>query len=195
MNYISIIVYLPCVVVIHHLYFEKYKFCCCCKSSTGDISDVQQDEGEHVARDNFVVRFYSGPYFRFVKAQSSVSSKYPICLNVNVKKVFQCCHNWLSNEFFFLILEDISPFCVATHTLVLDFWWHLPWVSKPGWICCILSLLCDPQIHFWWNTCWLCGGQHGSQAFYPHICTSKSTNNGGGLGLKSMTFCAVSTAL
>ena len=28
------------------------------------------------------------------------------------------------NEIF---LEDISPFCRATDTLVLDFWWHLHW--------------------------------------------------------------------
>ena len=24
---------------------------------------------------------------------------------------------------------------------VLDFWWHLPWVSKPGWISCLLRYL------------------------------------------------------
>ena len=30
-------------------------------------------------------------------------------------------------------LEDISPFCGATDTLVLDFWWNLLWVSKPEW--------------------------------------------------------------
>ena len=27
----------------------------------------------------------------------------------------------------------MSPFCGATDTLVLDFWWHLLWVSKPEW--------------------------------------------------------------
>ena len=30
--------------------------------------------------------------------------------------------------------EDISPFCRATDTPVLDFWWCLLWVSKPGLI-------------------------------------------------------------
>ena len=35
--------------------------------------------------------------------------------------------------FLFKFLEDISPFCGATDTPVLDFWWCLPWVSKPGW--------------------------------------------------------------
>ena len=32
------------------------------------------------------------------------------------------------------ILEDTGPFCVASDTPVLDFWWRPPWVSKPGWI-------------------------------------------------------------
>ena len=37
---------------------------------------------------------------------------------------------------FFLkfLLEDISPYCGATDTPVLVFWWHLSWVSKPGWL-------------------------------------------------------------
>ena len=30
-------------------------------------------------------------------------------------------------------LEDISPFCGATDTPVLDFWWCLLWVLKPEW--------------------------------------------------------------
>ena len=36
--------------------------------------------------------------------------------------------------------EDISPFCGATHTPALNFRWHLPWVSKPGWISQICAL-------------------------------------------------------
>ena len=42
--------------------------------------------------------------------------------------------------FFFVFLklfEDMSPFCGATDAPVLDFWWRLPWVSKPGWISCV----------------------------------------------------------
>ena len=35
---------------------------------------------------------------------------------------------------FLNFFEDMSPFCGATDTPVLDFWWCLPWVSKPGWI-------------------------------------------------------------
>ena len=32
-----------------------------------------------------------------------------------------------------IFLEDMSPFCGATDTPVLDFWWCLLWVSKPEW--------------------------------------------------------------
>ena len=36
--------------------------------------------------------------------------------------------------FSFKKMEDISPFCGAIDTPILDFWWHLPWVSKSKWI-------------------------------------------------------------
>ena len=42
---------------------------------------------------------------------------------------------WLQNNFFLKkFLEDISLFCGATDTPVLDFWWYLPWDSKPEWV-------------------------------------------------------------
>ena len=68
---------------------------------------------------------------------------------------------WETPLFFKKKLDDASLFCGATDTPVLDFWWRLPWVSKPEWIPWMLSHLCDPQIHFWCNTCWLKRGQHG----------------------------------
>ena len=40
------------------------------------------------------------------------------------------------------IVDSISPSCGAIDTPVLDFWWFLPWVSKPGWnilLACLLS--------------------------------------------------------
>ena len=37
------------------------------------------------------------------------------------------------------LLEDIRSNCVASSHSILDFWWHLYWVSKPGWIS---SLIC-----------------------------------------------------
>ena len=39
--------------------------------------------------------------------------------------------------FFFLIFGGHESFWGATDTPVLDFWQHLPWVSKPGWIPCL----------------------------------------------------------
>ena len=37
-----------------------------------------------------------------------------------------------STKFFFLIFGGHKSFCGATDTPVLDFWWCLTWVSKPG---------------------------------------------------------------
>ena len=42
----------------------------------------------------------------------------------------------------FKFLEDINPFRGATDIPVLDFWWCLPWVSKPGWIPFVCFLAC-----------------------------------------------------
>ena len=44
----------------------------------------------------------------------------------------------------------MSPFCGATDTPVLDFWWYLPWVSKPGWIPRLpaLSPACNEFLRF-----------------------------------------------
>ena len=61
-------------------------------------------------------------------------------------------------------LEDISSFRRATDTPVLEFWWRLPWISKPGWIP-FVCFLCDPQIHLWCDTYLLCG----SRVFSIHI--------------------------
>ena len=59
-----------------------------------------------------------------------------------------------------------------------------PWVSKPGWIPCMLSHLCDPQIHLWCNTCRLYRGQHSSWVFSIHILADVSTSIGGGSGFE-----------
>ena len=46
---------------------------------------------------------------------------------------------------------------------------------------CMLSHLCDHQIHLWCNTCWLHRSQHGSQAFLIHIFADRvSASIGGG---------------
>ena len=77
---------------------------------------------------------------------------------------------WHTGVFLKKIFEDISPFRWATDTPVLGFWWCLLWVSKRGLDpFCVLFCLCDPQIHLWWDTCWLYRGQHGSRAFSIHV--------------------------
>ena len=42
---------------------------------------------------------------------------------------------------FVQILEDTSPFRVATDTPVLDFGWRLRCLSKPGWIPCMREFI------------------------------------------------------
>ena len=73
---------------------------------------------------------------------------------------------------FFLkkFLEDMSPFCGATDTPILDLWWCLLWVSKPEWVLPYSSLADTymlhytfPEIHLWCDTCQPLGSQHGSQ--------------------------------
>ena len=38
--------------------------------------------------------------------------------------------------------------------------------SQGGSLACVLSCLCDPQIHLCCDTCWLCRGHHGIQPFW-----------------------------
>ena len=90
------------------------------------------------------------------------------------------CFVLVSDTFFKKNLEDINPFRRAADTPVLDFWWRLPWVPKPGWVPCVLSHLCDPQIHLWCDTCWLYGGQYGNWAFSIHVLADVSTSIDGG---------------
>ena len=65
----------------------------------------------------------------------------------------------------------MSPFCGATDTPILDFWWRLLWVLKPEWVLPYSSLVeayvllyMFPEIHLWCDTCQPLGGQHGSRA-------------------------------
>ena len=81
-------------------------------------------------------------------------------------------HIWdnKSNEFWIFLnnLQDMSPFCGATDTHVLDFWWCLPWVSKPGGsLACVLPCLhvADSSDSSRMSASW---HQHGSQLHSPH---------------------------
>ena len=100
-----------------------------------------------------------------------------------------------SQGYFFYHFWRTCPFHGATDAPVLYFWWHLSGFQSQGRSLYMLSHLCDPQIHLWCNTCWLYTGQHGSWAVSYHILADMPTSIGGGLGLKPMTVCAVSTAL
>ena len=49
---------------------------------------------------------------------------------------------------FFIFWRTHVLFCGAIDTFVLDFWWCLPWVSKPGWISLVCSLACKLFLRF-----------------------------------------------
>ena len=87
-----------------------------------------------------------------------------------------------------IFLNDISPFCGATDNPVLDFWWHLPWVSKPGWI--LACVQCIPQIPLWCKTCWPIDGQHGSWVCIIDLLTC--THIQAFVGLKTRTYVQIS---
>ena len=61
------------------------------------------------------------------------------------------CHFPINTILFFLkFFGGHESFCGATDTPVLDFWWCLPWVSKPGWIPHLraLSPVCHEFLRF-----------------------------------------------
>ena len=82
-NYISVIIYFPAVVIMHHTYFEKR--CCPCEScpscpsrrqsqhvtkGKGPFglrpSEVVPTDSKAPAKPSIIVRFFRGPYFKFV---------------------------------------------------------------------------------------------------------------------------------
>lgn len=72
-NYISVVIFFPTVVVTYHNYWEKYKCCCCCPkdasvhaSSEGINHPEVPPPGMPVQRKNPVVRFFRGPYYQFI---------------------------------------------------------------------------------------------------------------------------------
>ena len=71
-------------------------------------------------------------------------------------------------EILLLIFGGKNPFCGVADILVLDFWWHLPWVSKPGWTPLFVRFIAYteqiPQINLWCDMCWHLGGQHGPES-------------------------------
>ena len=72
---------------------------------------------------------------------------------------------------------------------VLDFWWYLSWISKPGWIhhLCASSPVCNGFL--WCDICWPLDGKHWSQASF----WSTSFSSIGGTGTWDCVCCTVCT--
>ena len=71
----------------------------------------------------------------------------------------------------------MSPFCMATDTSVLDFWWTslLSFKARvdPLLVCFAACVHWIPEIHLWCDTCWPLDGQHDSWSYSPtcYICS------------------------
>lgn len=65
-NYLSVIIFFPCVVVTYTLFWSKYKCCCCCnRLERGETIEPPEGQDDHKKR-NFIVRFFHGPYYKFI---------------------------------------------------------------------------------------------------------------------------------
>ena len=67
-NYLSVVFYLPCVIIVHHLYFEKYCCCCCCanKSEPKCIDPNEPTVALPRTDQGIVVRFFNTHYYDFI---------------------------------------------------------------------------------------------------------------------------------
>lgn len=63
-NYLSVITFFPCIVITYHNWWQHYKCCCCCPVK--DNVNLTQTNSLDERRKNPIVRFFRGPYFRFV---------------------------------------------------------------------------------------------------------------------------------
>ncbi|XP_046379986.2 protein dispatched homolog 3-like [Haliotis rufescens] len=81
-NYISVIVFFPTVVVVHHKHWENWTWPCfrCCKKKTPEISpnhDLKDGERKHP-----IVRFFRDPFFAFVSHKIIKWVLFVVCLIV-----------------------------------------------------------------------------------------------------------------
>ena len=66
-NYLSVVIFFPTVIVTYHLYFERFRCCCCCPRGDRAVdSDANDSTAGKNHRKHFVVRFFRGPYYKFV---------------------------------------------------------------------------------------------------------------------------------
>ena len=69
-NYLSVITYFPSVVIVYHLYFDKYQCLCCCPKNRSQKDKLELPPDKKATNEpekkNVLVRFFAGPYFRFI---------------------------------------------------------------------------------------------------------------------------------
>ena len=120
-NYISVIVYFPCVIIVYHLYFEKFKCCCCCprekpdelgttkpgtEAETAENTTKSKVHKPKKTRSNPLVQFFHGPYYRYGK-----SDLFQLCVcHLNEK----CSRAWfwistLVIVYIFKLLKNFIP--------------------------------------------------------------------------------------
>ena len=80
---------------------------------------------------------------------SSLSVNFMFEKNLKKITIYIC---QIAYPLFKTFLEDVSPFCGATDTPVLDFWWHLLWISKPEWVLPYSSLVEVYMLHVPWDS-------------------------------------------
>ena len=80
-NYLSVIIFVPTVIVTYHVWWEKYKCCCCCQRYD-DSPDAQEPPKKRI-----MVRFFSGPFFKLI---TNKIARWIILLLILVLTVFFC---------------------------------------------------------------------------------------------------------
>ena len=61
-NYITVIVFLPTVIMTYHVWWDKYKCCCCCTKPEVDPEAIHSKSTDK----RWIVRFFSGPFFNLI---------------------------------------------------------------------------------------------------------------------------------
>ena len=61
-NYMSVIIFVPTVIVTYHVWWDKYKCCCCCQRD----NDVNASGLQPLPKKRILVRFFKGPFFHLI---------------------------------------------------------------------------------------------------------------------------------
>ena len=95
-----------------------------------------------------------------VDAESGSEAILCVCVSItidSIQNVMQTLMQMQTFFFFFLLKFFCRTQVLFVEPLIPLLWWHLSWVSKPGWIpslACFLACTQQiPQIHLWCDTC------------------------------------------